>query len=467
MSKKYFVFPLLIILLLTFSFSQTNLSYAKLEGNIYHKDDGKPIEGAIIRILGTDCIGISDEDGRYVIKNIPIVGEQETFTIDVYEPNLKSIVLRRPVILKAGTNQIDFSISLSELFKKYFGNFDQEFPFSIKLTNDSCYLISGKLTPINTNKSYLYLLKVDKYGRKVWGRTYSIGEDLLNAYVDINDNEYIVTATAINKDKGHDIYLLKLDSNGKIIWEKNYGRSDWDEMIKNFIITKEREIVAVGLVRIRNKESIKSDNYIVKFNKNGEKIWDKVYGDKGEDYFEKVIQASNGDYIIVGSTTPTDKPSYATYYRIDRNSNLIWNKEIKSEGPVYGKAIIVGPQGYVIVGNEYKNLQQGIFLVYINDKGDVLIRKNYSKKGRDTYVTSIAKNSKNYILAGYVNENKINNSYILKLDLNWNFVGEIVERKDFNNFITDVISEKDIYFIFLGYLIQDQNMDIYLYKISL
>jgi hypothetical protein len=475
MKKIYFIFSLLIIFLLTLSYSQTNLSYARLEGNIYHKEDGKPIEGAMIKILGTDCVGFSDEDGKYVIKNIPIVGDQETYTIEIYEPNFNTVTLRKMETIKSGINQMDFNISLSQFFKKYYKTIDIAHPFSIKLTNDSCYIISGIITPKNTSKNDLYLLKIDKYGRKVWGRTYSIGQNIINAYVDVNNNnEFIVTATIAFQDQGYNIYFLKLDSNGKIIWEKNTGRSDWDEVAHDFIITNEGDYVVVGYVNLRNDKDVKKDNYIVRFNKNGEKIWDKVYGGKDNDYFKRVTQAVNGDYIVVGWTTPDDKPSYSTYYRIDKNGNIIWNKKITTDAPNFARGIISAPQGYVIVGIVYRNTSEykntiGTYWVNIDDKGDVLSKKEFFTKGRDNVVESITRNSKSYILTGFVNfhDKRIPNSYILKVDLKGDFVGEIIENKDYPNFIPYVINEKDIYFIFLGYTEQDNDKDIFVYKLSL
>lgn len=102
-----------------------------------------------------------------MIKNIPKVGDQETHTIETYEPNFNTVTLRKMKTIKSGINQMDFNISLSQFFKKYYKTIDIAHPFLIKLTNDSCYIISGITTPKNTSKNDLYLLKIDKYGRKV------------------------------------------------------------------------------------------------------------------------------------------------------------------------------------------------------------------------------------------------------------------------------------------------------------
>ncbi len=177
---------------------------------------------------------------------------------------------------------------------------------------------------------------------------------------------------------------------------------------------------------------------------------------------------------MVGWATPNDKPSYSTYYRIDKNGNIIWNKKITTDAPNFARGIISAPQGYVIVGIVYRNTSEykntiGTYWVNIDDKGDVLSKKEFFTKGRDNVVESITRNSKSYILTGFVNfhDKRIPNSYILKVDLKGDFVGEIIENKDYPNFIPYVINKKDIYFIFLGYTEQDNDKDIFVYKLSL
>lgn len=91
MLKKVCFSLILMILLLPLAFSQSQLSYATLEGIITHRDK-LPIEGAKVLIEGTGCIGLSDESGRYIIRNIPVLGDQENLLIEVIEPNNNSIV---------------------------------------------------------------------------------------------------------------------------------------------------------------------------------------------------------------------------------------------------------------------------------------------------------------------------------------------------------------------------------------
>jgi len=200
---KKLLFPIILVLLLvSFSLSQSQVSYATLEGIVTSKDR-IPVEGAKILVLGTDCTAVSDEEGKYFIKNIPVLGEEEKFLIEVIEPNNNAVVVSNTFSIRSGLNKIDFQISLSNTFSKYYGDFRWESPFSVKETRDANYIISGISSYAPRNN--IYLLKIDKYGRKIWGRTYLINKNFANSYVIEDDKGYLISATSNDGD----IHLLK------------------------------------------------------------------------------------------------------------------------------------------------------------------------------------------------------------------------------------------------------------------
>ena len=45
-----------------------------------------------------------------------------------------------------------------------------------------------------------------------------------------------------------------------------------------------------------------SDGMLVKFDSNGEKEWEKLYGGKGLDYFRSIIRDTKKGYIVSGGT---------------------------------------------------------------------------------------------------------------------------------------------------------------------
>lgn len=462
MLKKFCFSLVLMILLLTLAFSQSQLSYATLEGIITHRDK-LPIEGAKVLVEGTDCIGLSDESGRYVIRNIPVLGNQENFLIEVIEPNNNSIVESKIYSVKSGPNRIDFEIKLSDLFNKYYENFRTEDAFSVKETKDSNYIISGisYFYTAEFSRSNIYLLKVDRYGRKIWGRNYLIDYSFINSYVVEDSKGYLICATS----RMGNIHLIKTDVNGRFLWEKVYGRLDRIEVVNNLILTDAGEYVVVGSVKVKDGEKYIKDALLVKFDENGNKVWEVIFGEKDDDEFNDIIQARNGDFIIVG-TFDISGLSKGVIYRVDKSGRLIWNKKLSGEGPVRGEAILFTDQGYLIGGYAYKDLRDGFYLAYFNDKGDILWRKNYNKKGMKIFLTTISMVSLNFVVGGYALEDKIINPYIILTDLKGEMLKEVevITKDSLNRGIRSAITTKDLYNVFIGFVQNEKDRNIWIYK---
>ncbi|MEN3012294.1 MAG: hypothetical protein ABDH34_05370 [Dictyoglomus thermophilum] len=456
---KKLLFPIiLVVLLVSFSLSQSQLSYATLEGIVTSKDR-IPVEGAKILVLGTDCTAISDEEGKYFIKNIPVLGEEEKFLIEVIEPNNNVVVVSNTFPIRSGLNKIDFQISLSLTFSKYYGDFRWETSFSVKETRDANYIISGISS--YAPKNNIYLLKVDRYGRKIWGRTYLINKNFTNSYVIEDDKGYLISATSNNGD----IYLLKTSTDGGFLWEAVYGRPDRVETVNNVILTDTGDYLVVGRIKTLNEDG---KNYIVdalviKFDKNGNKLWDVFLGEKGDDEFSDAIQARNGDFILVG-TFDISGLSKGVIYRIDKDGRLIWNKKLSGEGPVCGERLILTDQGYLVGGYAYKDLRHGFYLAYLNDKGDILWRKNYNSKGLGLYLKTISMVKQYFVVAGYFIKDSINKPYIMITDFKGEIIDEVMMETSPRGGITSSITTKDLYTVFVGFRQDENDRDIWLYK---
>lgn len=475
MLKRIFPYIVLSFFFVLLVFSHTSLAqmktltYATLEGMISHKLDGRPISGLLVYISGLDLVGRTDEDGRYIIRNIPIYEDQEKITMIVKDPNINVILGQTTVSLKSGRNFYDFSVSLTQSFKKIFGGERYDSVFSLVETSDGGYLISCVSNSFNyspseiANKS-IYLIKIDKYGQKIWGRIYKTDKSFSNAYVESADNGYIVFGTSGVEDRGMEVIILRVDLEGRVLWEKSYGAEKRNDYIYNLLKTKDGEYVIVGMVN--DPRVNKSDMLLAKFNKNGDKLWERIYGGKENDLLKDVIEADNGDYLVIGSENYSGM-SKAVIYRVDRNGNLIWEKKLSGEGPVRGKTLTKGIQGYVIAGNEYKDRKDTIFVANINDKGDILWKKNFNKKDASLFVESIARDDQFYILCGYMNDGKISNSYSMKIDAKGELKGEIIDKDERRNYFRKTITGRDLFNIFLGEIYTTpENVDILLYKIN-
>ncbi|MCI0502596.1 MAG: hypothetical protein L0Y48_03315, partial [Fusobacteria bacterium] len=107
------------------------------------------------------------------------------------------------------------------------------------------------------------------------------------------------------------------------------------------------------------------DALIVRYNNNGVKIYDKIFGGIGQDEYKDVIETSDGGFIAIGYTgSPTggdltdvskggELDALAVKY--DANGNKVWDKLIGGNGTDKFESIIKIGSGaeekYLIAGS--------------------------------------------------------------------------------------------------------------------
>ncbi|MCH8929109.1 MAG: carboxypeptidase-like regulatory domain-containing protein, partial [Candidatus Marinimicrobia bacterium] len=79
MSYRFFLFAIVMLLVPSLAFGATS---GKLKGTITDQETGGPLVGANVVISGTSMGAATDEDGKFVILNVPI---------GVYEIDIKYI----------------------------------------------------------------------------------------------------------------------------------------------------------------------------------------------------------------------------------------------------------------------------------------------------------------------------------------------------------------------------------------
>ena len=110
-----------------------------------------------------------------------------------------------------------------------------------------------------------------------------------------------------------DIMVFKLDSNGNKIWNYQYGSLGW-EFVSDVIALNNEQYLIVGNTNGLNNGDVSSnspsfdstgqirdDNWIIKIDSAGNKIWDRRYGCfLADDYTSSALLDINGDVVVGG-----------------------------------------------------------------------------------------------------------------------------------------------------------------------
>jgi hypothetical protein len=321
----------------------------------------------------------------------------------------------------------------SSLWQKTYGGKDYDVVYSIVKTDDNGYLIAGSTESFGNGERDVYLIKIDKNGNKLWQKTYSgKGYAEVRAIVKTDDggyllvgrNWYFIKNTANEKST---VNLIKIDRDGNKLWEKTYGSRDWN--IANAIIkTDDGGYLLAGSINSFNNR--RRDVYLIKIDKNGNKLWQKIYSGKNYDGINAIVKMDDGSYLLAGYT---DFSRDICLIKIDKNGNKLWQKIYGIKDWDVVNKIIKTDNGYLLAGyteafaDGERYTYREIYLVRIDKNGNKLWQKTYSYKNSnikysDSVESIIKTDDGGYLLAGftYSSGNGKSDVCLIKIDKNGN-----------------------------------------------
>jgi hypothetical protein len=244
-------------------------------------------------------------------------------------------------------------------WQKTYGRGVNDKAHSIQQTNDGGYIVTGVIY------GDVYVIKLDEKGNKIWEKTFGgKGDDGAYSIQQTNDGGYIVAGETTSFGAGNnDVYIIKLDENGNKVWEKTFGGIENDEALSVQQTNDGGYIVAGRTISFGAGEY---DVYIIKLDENGNKIWEKTFGGKGDDVAFSIQQTKDGGYIVAGYTNSFGEGGDDVYIiKLDENGNKVWEKNHNkdySDGSYSIKQTIDG--GYIVAVLTW-SFREGVGNVYI------------------------------------------------------------------------------------------------------
>ena len=167
------------------------------------------------------------------------------------------------------------------------------------------------------------------------------------------------------------------------------------------------------------------DIKIIKIDEYGDLIWHKTFGGNKSDYAKSMIEDSNGNFIIIGSTESKENEwREAWLLKTDKNGNLLWDKTFESKATNYANSVIESKDGnYIIAGSTYSkgNGLQDAWLLKTDKDGALLWDKTFGGSNQDKAISIIESIDGGYILAGETTSkgNGLQDAWLLKTDKKW------------------------------------------------
>lgn len=361
-------------------------------------------------------------------------------------------------------------------FEANFGGRYSEVGNAIIPLNDGILLV-GSTESFGKGQHDAYVVKVDNFGNKIWSGTYGgSGVDMAKSAVAVEDGFMLAGTTRSFGNRIQSLYLARISKDGSLKWQNGYysDKDDYytgNDMVKindnNLLIAGHEDhvkffdseidyylnaisidgqrngIKRYGGNKVEKANSIISvkdgyviagetdtwghgekDSYVIKINKDGDRVWHSVFGWRYDEVTNQIIETSDGGYIMVGMTDSDHRNQKDVYVvKIKKDGNRAWQYHYGSKEHEEGNGIVETNDGYVITGytKDTQSYNRDVYLLKIDKQGSVLWHKNFGGDGDDEG-KAIAKVKDGFVITGYVTSKKNNSKdlYLLKVDNNGN-----------------------------------------------
>ncbi|NNV54327.1 T9SS type A sorting domain-containing protein [Limnovirga soli] len=356
--------------------------------------------------------------------------------------------------------------------------------------------ISGEKTENSRGSADYWVVKRSKTGLIQWDKTIggSLSDQLITA-IQTLDSGYLlagVSQSGKTGDKtdtsrgGTDFWIIKLRKNGNIAWQKTFGGKEDDEC-RSVQQTADGGYILGGHSRSDisgdKSENSKggSDFWLIKTDKNGNKIWDRTFGGNDYDGISSLQQTGDGGYIlggksdsnISGEKSQNSKGGFDYWLvKVNNNGNIIWDKTIGGNAADNFKYLqITKDKGYILGGFSASNISgdktensrgaNDYWVVKLDSLANIQWDKTIGGNADEQFYALQQTLDLGYILAGYsrspISGEKsesgkgLDDYWLVKLDRNGNFNWDKTIGGSLNDDLTSVKEIKRNQFILGGF----------------
>ncbi|HTW92650.1 MAG TPA: FlgD immunoglobulin-like domain containing protein [bacterium] len=267
------------------------------------------------------------------------------------------------------------------LWTRAIGRLDDEVGNSVEQTSDGGYVIAGytySFGPGTPNSANVYLIKTNSSGDTLWTRALGgASTDVGNSVCQTADGGFIIAgSTGSFGAGGYDVYLVKTNGQGDTLWTRTYGGTSDDVGNSVQQTTDGGYIIGGGTSSFGPGTPTNSNVYLIKTNAQGDTLWTRVYGRAPGGYGSSVQQTADGGYIIVGATFSQYfvGPGDVYLVKTDSQGDTLWTRTYGGRGDNEGYSVRQAADGGYVVAGYTASAGAGsddVFLIKTNGVLDV------------------------------------------------------------------------------------------------
>ncbi len=213
----------------------------------------------------------------------------------------------------------------SEYWSRTYIGKESDYIQSVELTADGGYIVVGYTQDyFDIQKNGIWLIKLDKSGAVIWRKAYQDGGSFVNSgflLKSTSDGGFLAVWNRSFGPGNDNVCVLKLKANGDKDWEKTYG-NDGQDKVCAVLLTADGGCLISGWTN-KKLGARNYDIWILKLKLTGEIEWQNVYGGSWSEQAQAVCHTSDGGYLAGGWT-----------YSFGDGERSLWLLKLLSNGDV-------------------------------------------------------------------------------------------------------------------------------------
>jgi hypothetical protein len=319
------------------------------------------------------------------------------------------------------------------IWSKNYGGSESDSGGDIVVLEDG-YIVAGGSSSndhdLPGNKGYAdsWIFKVDKNGTLLWSKNYGGSlDDNLGGIKKTSDGGFVLVGSTSSNDgdvllnKGeYDAWILKIDENGEVLWSKTYGGTKIDGF------SSVHEFPDGGFLLAGSTQSDDYDipgnmgdfdAWVLRIDSQGEIIGNNTYGGSGGESASFWGKDEQGNLLFGGHTGSKDGDVSSNkgkldywLFKTDQEGELIWSKTYGGSDRERLAGVVSHGDHFILFGSSFSEdgdvkenygeiSHNDIWIVEINDTGEIIWSKNYGGS-RPDYASEMIETNNGYLLLG-------------------------------------------------------------------
>lgn len=209
------------------------------------------------------------------------------------------------------------------------------------------------------------------------------------AFIKTSNNRYAIAGSTRDVNTKADALLIICDSVLNQIITKTYGAqnsNDTDYIAYNITETNDGGFALIGIKWMG--AGLRENILLIKTDRNGNKQWQKTYGNYLMDYGFFIVQTLDGGYLLGGGSTNfnVNNSANATVIKTDSNGNQQWLKYFGGNYTDGAANVMLSNDSKLLFATDYAyyqsnpdNVVRNIYIVKLDYSGNAIWEKKIGK----------------------------------------------------------------------------------------